>query len=130
MLQDTEVDSKGEVIQCAILVGYEPVSTEEALKKRVWLKAMKEELEAIERNNTWKLAELPKDKKTINNKWVFKVKLKPNGSIRKHRARLMASDFLQKPGLDYLEVFSPIGRHETIRLFIVITANMNWLLNI
>ena len=52
MLQDTEVDSKGEVIQCAILVDSEPVSVEEALKKKVWLKAMKEELGAIERNKT------------------------------------------------------------------------------
>ena len=55
MLQDTEVDSEGEVIQCAMLVDSEPVSIEEALKQQVWLQAMKEELDAIERNKTWKL---------------------------------------------------------------------------
>lgn len=47
MLEDTEVDSKWEVIQCAMLVDSEPVSTEEALKQKFWLKAMKEELDAI-----------------------------------------------------------------------------------
>lgn len=47
MLQDTEINYEGEVIQCALLVDSEPVSTEESLKKKVWLKSMKEELKAI-----------------------------------------------------------------------------------
>jgi hypothetical protein len=88
MFQDIEVDSEGDVIQCAMLVDSEPVGIEEALKKKVWLNAMKDELEAIERNKTWKLTELPKKKKAINVRWVFKVKLKPDGSIGKHKARL------------------------------------------
>ena len=54
MMRHTEIDSEGEVIQCAMVIDSEPVSTEDALKKKVWLKAMKEELEAIERNKTWK----------------------------------------------------------------------------
>lgn len=41
MLYDTKIDSEEEVIQCAIFVDYEPVSTKEALKKKVWLKAIK-----------------------------------------------------------------------------------------
>lgn len=69
MLQDTEIDSEGQVIQCAILVDSELVSTEEALKKKVWLKAMKEELEDIERKKTWEIAELPKNKKSISMKY-------------------------------------------------------------
>ena len=126
MLQDTEVDSEGEVIQCAMLVDSEPVSTEEALKQQVWLQAMKEELDAIKRNKTWKLSELPKGKKAISVRWVFKQKLKPDGSIGKYKARLVARGFLQKPGLDYFEVFAPVARHETIRLVIAIAANRNW----
>ena len=55
MLHDTEVDSEEEIIQCAMLVDSELVGIEEALKQKVWLNAMKEELEAIERNKTWKL---------------------------------------------------------------------------
>ncbi|XP_058761033.1 uncharacterized protein LOC131634384 [Vicia villosa] len=87
MLRDTEIDSKGEVIQCAMMVDFESVSINEALKKKVWLKSMKEELEAIERNKTWEFNELPKEKKAISVIWVFKVKLKPDGSIGKHKAR-------------------------------------------
>lgn len=77
-----------------MLVDSELVNTEETLKKKVWLKAMKEELKIIERNTTWKLAELPKNKKAINVRCVFKVKLKPNRSIGKHKARLVARGFL------------------------------------
>lgn len=87
---------------------------------------MKEELEAIERNKTWKLIGLPKNKKSISMRWVFKIKLKPDGSVSKHKARLVARGFLQKSVLDYFEVFSLVARHESIRLVIVITANMNW----
>ena len=72
MLQDTEVDSEGEVIQCAMLVDSEPVSTKDALKHQVWLQDMKAKLDTIERNKTWKLTKLPKGKKTINVIWVFK----------------------------------------------------------
>ncbi|XP_050918789.1 uncharacterized mitochondrial protein AtMg00820-like [Lathyrus oleraceus] len=126
MLQNTEVDFVGEIIQCAMLVDSEPVSTEEALKQKVWLKAVKEELYAIERNKTWKLTELPKNKKVINVRWVYKVKLKPDGSIGKHKARLVVRGFLQKPGLDYFEVFVLVARHETTRLVIAIVANKNW----
>lgn len=53
LLQDTEIDSEGEVIHSAMIVDFEPVSINEALKKKVWVNTMKEELEAIERNKTW-----------------------------------------------------------------------------
>lgn len=49
MLQHTKINSEGEVIQCAMSVDFETVSTEEALKQKVWLKAMKEELELLKR---------------------------------------------------------------------------------
>ncbi|XP_050919106.1 uncharacterized mitochondrial protein AtMg00820-like [Lathyrus oleraceus] len=125
MLQDTEIDSKGEVIQCVMLVDSEPVSTEETLKKKVWLKAMKEEFEVIERNKTLELTELPKNKKFISVRWVYKVKLKRDGSIGKNKIRLVARGFLQKYGLDYFEVFASISRHETIKLVIAIIAKRN-----
>jgi len=64
------------------------------LKEEVWKKAMLEELAAIERNNTWKLARLPKGKKPISLKWVFKVKMKLDGTIEKHKARLVVRGFM------------------------------------
>ncbi|XP_050915050.1 uncharacterized protein LOC127130006 [Lathyrus oleraceus] len=75
-----------------------------------------------------KLFKLPKNKKAIGVRWVCKVKLKPNGSIGKHKARLVVKGFLQKLGLDYIEVFALVSRYETIRLVITIVANKNWTL--
>ena len=72
------------------------------------------------------MTELPKDKKAISVRWIFKVKLNPDGSIRKHKARLIARGFLQKLGFDYFEVFGPVARYEKIILVIAIAANKNW----
>ena len=111
---------------CHVSRDSKPLGIEEALKKKVWLTTMKKELEAIERNKTWELTKLPKKKRAISVRWVFKVKLKPDGSVGKHKARLVAKGFLHKLGLDYFEVFTPIARHETIRLVIALAANRNW----
>lgn len=91
----------------------------------MWLKAMKEELDAIKRNETWELTELSKNKKTIDVRWVYKLNLKPDGSIGKPKVKLVARGFLHKSGLNYFEVFAPVARHETIRVVIPIVANRN-----
>lgn len=51
---------------------------------------MKEELEAIKINKTRELTILPKNKKSIGVRWVFKIKLKPNGSFSEYKASLVA----------------------------------------
>lgn len=80
---------------------------------------MREELESIERNKTWELYELPGNKKVMNVIWFYKVKLKPDGPIGKHKTRLIARGFIQKTGLDYFEIFAPMARHETIRRWLL-----------
>lgn len=112
-----------------MLADAEPLNFQDALKQKVWKDAMLEELRAIERNNTWELTDLPLNKKPIDVKWIFKVKLSPKGSIVKHKARLVARGFLQKPGLDYSEVFAPVARHETIRLVVALACGRNWFLS-
>ncbi|CAJ2657083.1 unnamed protein product [Trifolium pratense] len=88
--------------------------------------AMEEELCAIEKNHTWEIVKLPSDKKAIAVKWVFKLKLNPDGSIAKHKARLVARGFLQREGLDYSEVYSPVARIETVRLVVAIANARDW----
>jgi hypothetical protein len=51
---------------------------------------MDEEIDSIERNNTWDLVNLPKGKKSIGVKWVFKTNLNPEGDIEKYKVRLVA----------------------------------------
>ncbi|KAK4400189.1 Retrovirus-related Pol polyprotein from transposon RE1 [Sesamum angolense] len=104
----------------------EPENFETAVKHKVWVQAMEEEIKMIEKNNTWELADRPKDKEVIGVKWIYKTKLNADGSIQKHKARLVAKGYSQLPGIDYTETFAPVARLDTIRAFIAIAANKKW----
>lgn len=94
------------------------------MKDLNWLEAMKEKLRSIEKNMTWKLVEKP-DKKQIDVKWVYMLKQRPNGEIVKYKGRLVAKGFLQKPGIDFDEVYAPVARPETIKI-VVSTTTYKW----
>ena len=121
---DDVVGEEGELVHYAFYADVEPVNAAEALKDLKWMKAMDEELKSIEVNNTWSLVELPQNKKEIDVKWVYKVKLNPKGEVTRHKAGLVAKGFFQKEGIDFDEVFAPVARIETIRLLVGL-ANMN-----
>lgn len=74
----------------------EPVNFSQVVKEKSWMKAMQQEIDAIEKNNTWKLVELPPGHKPIGLKWVYKLKRDTNGEIIKHKARLVAKGYVQK----------------------------------
>ncbi|KAI3523596.1 hypothetical protein L1887_01838 [Cichorium endivia] len=104
----------------------EPGSYTEASKEKVWIDAMNSELASIEKNKTWRLVELPKNRKAIGLKWVFKVKRDPNGEIVKHKARIVAKGYVQKQGVDYDEVFAPVARIETVRTILALAGSNGW----
>lgn len=87
---------------------------------------MDNEIEAIERNNTWELITLPTGVKAIGVKWVYKTKLNEKGEVEKHKARLVAKGYSKKYGLDYKEVFAPVARWDTIRLILVLAVRNRW----
>lgn len=62
---------------------------------------MQRELEALERNKTWELVCLPKGKKPIDSKWVYKVKVNVDGTIERLKARVVANGYNQIKGIDY-----------------------------
>ncbi|KAJ7980732.1 Retrovirus-related Pol polyprotein from transposon TNT 1-94 [Quillaja saponaria] len=110
----------------ALFSDYDPTTFESAVKESKWQKAMNDEIEAIEKNDTWELSELPKGHKTIGVKWVFKTKLRENGEVDKYKARLVAKGYKQEYGVDYTEVFAPVARHDTIRLVIALATQNSW----
>ena len=68
---------------------------------------MQEEMNSLHKNKTYELVELPKCKKALRNKWVFKLK-KDSEKLVKYKARLVVKGFSQKHGIDLDEIFSPI----------------------
>uniref|UniRef100_A0A2N9FP23 Integrase catalytic domain-containing protein n=1 Tax=Fagus sylvatica TaxID=28930 RepID=A0A2N9FP23_FAGSY len=104
----------------------DPTTFEEAVQSSKWRAAMDLEIEAIERNGTWELTDLPKGMKKIGVKWVFKTKLNENGEVDKCKARLVAKGYAQQYGIDYTEVFAPVARWDTIRMVIALAARNSW----
>ena len=78
-----------------------PRNVQEALTYPDWKKDMNEEMEALQRNTTWELLSLPEGKKTVGCRWIFTVKLNPDGSINRYKAWLVAKGYNQKYGIDY-----------------------------
>lgn len=104
----------------------EPQSVEEALSrddKGLWSKAIKEELQALKKNNTWTLVKPPKLCNLVDSKWVFRIKEEAGGKKR-YKARLVARGFSQRRGIDYLETFSPVVRHSSLRTLIALAARL------
>ncbi|KAL0409675.1 UNVERIFIED_CONTAM: Retrovirus-related Pol polyprotein from transposon RE1 [Sesamum radiatum] len=104
----------------------EPKTYSEAVEHQEWRDAMKAEIGALEHNNTWQITPLPAGKRPIGCKWVFKTKLRADGSVERYKARLVAKGFTQIEGLDYTDSFSPVAKTVTVRLFFAFAAAQGW----
>ncbi|GKC84298.1 retrovirus-related pol polyprotein from transposon TNT 1-94, partial [Tanacetum coccineum] len=81
-------------------------AVESAIGKEVWKKVMQEEINSIEKNGTWKLHS--------------------DGTIQRHKARLVARGYVQEQGIDFEETFSPVAKFETVRIILAFAAMMRW----
>jgi len=87
---------------------------------------MNQEINFILKNNTWKLATLPRGQKAIRVKWVYKAKKNAKGEIERYKARPVVKGYNQRYGIDYDEVFAPVTRLEIIRLIISLATQRKW----
>jgi histone deacetylase 1/2 len=109
-----------------LLTHAEPKTARQALTDPKWYHAMKEEFDALQRNQTWTLVPLPPHRKAIGCKWVFRTKENADGSINKFKARLVAKGFNQVQGFDFNETFSPVVKPVTIRLILSLAISYKW----
>ncbi|GKC75382.1 zinc finger, CCHC-type containing protein, partial [Tanacetum coccineum] len=79
-----------------------------------------DEMDSIMCNNTWVLADPPS-----GCKWIFKRKLKVDGTIEKFKTRLVIQGFRQKSGIDYFDTYALVARISTIRLLIAMASIHN-----
>jgi len=75
---------------------------------------MKDELKFMKDNDVWDLVELPKRKKLIGCRWMFKTKKDSKGNVERYKARIVANGFTQTEGIDYKETFSPLFTKDSL----------------
>ncbi|KAL6312440.1 hypothetical protein AAG906_004808 [Vitis piasezkii] len=76
---------------------------------------MEAKYSTLVRNGTWQL-----------NKWIFKTKLKGNGSLDKFKAKLVTKGFQQHASVDFSDIFSPIVKASTIQIIFTLVVAYNW----
>lgn len=86
--------------------------------------AMRVELEAMEKNETWEDAELPEGRTLVGYVWTFTIKQHENPP--RYKARLCAQGFTQVHGMDYFETFSPVISQTSLRVLLSLAAANGW----
>ncbi|CAL8999725.1 unnamed protein product, partial [Prunus brigantina] len=104
----------------------EPTTVSTALKDPKWRKAMSDECDALVRNGTWELVPPDSTQNVVRCKWVFRIKRNSDGSIDRFKARLVAKGFHQRPGVDYLDTFSPVVKPTTVRVVLSLAVSRGW----
>ncbi|MCO5568378.1 hypothetical protein L7F22_022077 [Adiantum nelumboides] len=107
----------------------EPTCFEEVVENDKWQEALKDKMDALYGNETWELVPLPKIKKPIGCKWVYKVKHNSDGSASRYKATLVAKGYAQTYGIDYEETFASLAKMATVRAIIVVATANGWILH-
>ena len=108
----------------AAYVGRDPVSYAEAIRSDnidEWVKVYQYEIDALSKNDTWELVDLPPSCKAVKSKWVHKLK-----SDGHYHACLVAKGFTQIPGIDFDETFSSVTCFESLRLLLALAVLEDW----
>ncbi|KAL6318202.1 hypothetical protein AAG906_035707 [Vitis piasezkii] len=98
--------------------GKEPESFEEAIgdeNKMKWVDAMQDKMKSLHENHSFEFVKLPKGKRALKNRWVYRVKQEEHTSQPRYKARLVVKGFSQKKGVDFDEIFSPVVKISSIR---------------
>ncbi len=109
-----------------VFENHDPETFAEASGNPDWDAAMDEEYRSLMVNDTWDLVPLPKGRKLVRCKWVYRTKYASDGSVERLKARLVSKGFSQVEGIDYNETFSPVAKMNSIRLVLSLASLHKW----
>eukprot|EP00253_Pinus_taeda_P010980 PITA_10980 len=87
---------------------------------------MNEDYHSLSAYDTWDLVPLPKGRRFVRCKWVYRTKFGPNEKVDKHKARVVAKGFSQVEGIGYTETFSLVAKMNSIRLVLSLATSLKW----
>jgi hypothetical protein len=90
--------------------------------KPEWRVAIESEFKVLLGNDTWSPCPRPSSHHIVRNKWVYKIKQKPDDSTDHYKVRLVVKGFDQRFGVDYFETFSPIVKPTTIPIILALAV--------
>jgi len=108
--------------------GGEPECYAEAMKdehKSEWVDAMQDEMQSLHDNHTFELVKLPKGKRALTNKWIYRVKQQEHTLQPRYKARLVVKGFKQRKGIDFDEIFSPVVKMSSVRVVLGLAASVD-----
>jgi len=105
---------------------FEPNSLKESASHDEWKESMQKEYDALIKNGTWKMVDPPLGTKPIGCKWFYKKKFKVDGSLDKHKGKVVAKGFTEKEGVDYEDTFPLTTNWATILTLFSLATQNDW----
>ena len=88
--------------------------------------AMEAEMDALQKNKTWELVDLPSVNRPVGYKWVFVVKFKGDSSLKRYKTRLVVKVYTQTYGIDYQETFALVIKMNLLIILLSLVVNFDW----
>jgi hypothetical protein len=103
------------------------VLTHTQMKRQVntnkFIEAQRPDIEGLMDINTFEF--LPPKTRYLDLIWTYRRKCRPDGSLKKYKARLYMNGCKQKQGIDYTESFTPVIQWSTICMMSTLAATHN-----
>ncbi|CAL1361359.1 unnamed protein product [Linum trigynum] len=90
------------------------------------VRSLTAENQALHANETWDLVPRLPHYNVLGNRWVYRVKREPDGSIARFKTRLVAKGFHQRPGIDFGDTYSPVVKPVTVRKVLTLALSHQW----
>ena len=83
-----------------------------------WLIEMKDEIESLRAHGTWVLISIPFRQRVLPGRWLFVNKIGATGLVERYRARFVVKGFMQRPGIDFTDVYAPVSSKAGLRVLL------------